>query len=170
MLLLCFCIGFIFFFHLLRLFYFFAIRSIVVLLAQETQIAGFVIADIAVNVVHCSLVLWVIVLTECSSHKSANKKMPAYSVMGQADTVIALVIGERCQNLFFLVFQGFDSAKGTDIIFFITVYRFPDFFFYWYHLLFYSLRNRKEELNKFDKKICNFIKQTRPHSSSELME
>ena len=68
MLLLCFYIGFIFFFHLLRLSYFFAIRSIVVLLAQEAQIAGFVIADIAVNVVHCVLVLWVIVLTECRSH------------------------------------------------------------------------------------------------------
>ena len=49
-------------------FLFFAIRSIVVLLAQETQIAGFVIADIAVNVVHCVLVLWIIVITERRSH------------------------------------------------------------------------------------------------------
>lgn len=49
-------------------FYFFAIRSIVVLLAQETQIAGFVIADITVNVVHCVLVLWIIVITERRSH------------------------------------------------------------------------------------------------------
>ena len=107
--------------------------------------------------VNCVLALWVIILTECLCHKSADKKMPAFPVIGKADTVISFIIGERCQNLFFLVFQGFDSAKGTDIIFFITVYRFPDFLFYWKHLLFYSLRNRKEELNKFDKKIWNFI-------------
>ena len=75
-LLFCFNIGFIFFFHLLT------VRIVVISLAHPAEVAGAVIQMVAISVVNGCLFFWIVVLAERHSNKSADKIMLALAILG----------------------------------------------------------------------------------------
>ena len=122
--------GIIFFFHPLR------ISSVIVAQAHKAQIVCAVVCNIAVNMVNCGFILWVIVLAERRGNQAADEKMSSLAAVGETDTIITFVIGECFQKLRFLVLQAFDSAEIADKVFSIIPFNgFPDFSIDCIHLL-----------------------------------
>ena len=65
----------IFFSHPLR------ISSVIIAQTHKAQIICAVVCNVAVNMVNCGFVLWVIVLAECGGNQAADKKMLAAAAL-----------------------------------------------------------------------------------------
>ena len=75
-LLFCFNIGFIFFFHLL------IVSVVIVSLAHPAQVAGLIVQMIAVYVIDSGAAFWIWVRAESLCDKSADKIMLAFTILG----------------------------------------------------------------------------------------
>ena len=76
--------------------------------------------------VNGGLILWVIIFTERRRHQAADKKMPALTILAEADTQITLIVCERGQEPSVRVFEAFYAPHIADEVFsFIALYSSP---------------------------------------------
>ena len=73
--------------------------------------------------VNGSLILWVIIFTERRRHQAADKKMPALTILAEADTQITLIVCERGQEPRIVMFEALNPSHIADEVFsFIALY------------------------------------------------
>ena len=113
---------FILFFHS------FTVSSIIILLAHPAEVGRFVVAGVAVDVIHGIADLRVRVRTPRLSHETADEKMACLPKAREAHPIITFVICKRRQEPRIRVFQCFYASKVADkILAVVALYGLPGF-------------------------------------------